>query len=485
MALQQKPVKVLIIDDDEDDYFLTSDYLNGITGKSFAIDWCYTYADAIGHIKNALHDIYLVDYRLGAKTGIDLIKEAVAMNCDVPIILLTGKGDFRIDVEAMKQGAFDYLVKSDLSSEKLERAIRYAIDRAASLSALRANEKKYRNIFNNSKDAVFVTDENFYFSEVNKAFCELVCCEPYQMQNVRLGDLLSDGPRAEFLTGALKSLGRIEDFEAEIKNNNGENHQCLLSASCEKDFDGNLYYQGILHDITFIRKAERMTLQAEKLAAAGRLVRTLAHEVRNPINNINLSTEQLYAGELNEDEKLYLDIIHRNSNRINELIKELLLSARPAEIVRSHCTFSELMDEIISAAIDRIHLKKITLNQHFPQETITVECDRSKLVLALLNIVINAVEAMEEETGVLTIHAHSDGSKLIMYITDNGTGISKEHLPRLFEPYFTSKRNGIGLGLASTLNIIQSHNGTIEASSIFGTGTTFTITLPLANTTTI
>src|SRR5215217_7214343 len=109
MPLTQKPVRVLIIDDDEDDYFITSDYLNSIPGKSFTIDWCYTYADAIGHIKNAQHDIYLVDYRLGVKTGIDVIKEAVALQCDEPIILLTSKGDFRIDVEAMKQGAFDYL----------------------------------------------------------------------------------------------------------------------------------------------------------------------------------------------------------------------------------------------------------------------------------------------------------------------------------------------------------------------------------------
>lgn len=480
MALPQKPVKVLIIDDDEDDYFLTSDYLNGISGQSFTIDWCYTYADAIGHIKNALHDIYLVDYRLGAKTGIDLIKEAVAMNCDEPIILLTGKGDFRIDVEAMKQGAFDYLVKSDLSSEKLERSIRYAIDRAASLSALRANEKKYRNIFNNSKDAVFVTDGHFYFTEVNKAFCDLVSCDPHEMLSVRLADLLTDQGRGDFLTEALMSLGKVEDFEAEIKSSNGENRQCLLSVSSEKDIDGNLYYQGILHDITFIRKAERMTLQAEKLAAAGRLVRTLAHEVRNPINNINLATEQLNAGEMNEDEQLYLDIIHRNSNRINELIKELLLSARPAEIVRSLCTLSSLMEEVVAAAIDRIHLKKVTLTLNFPEETISVECDRSKLVLALLNIVINAVEAMDEEKGLLNIQAHVDGGKLVMYIVDNGSGISKEHLPRLFEPYFTSKRNGIGLGLAATLNIIQSHNGTIEASSVLGTGTTFTITLPLA-----
>ena len=479
MSSTQKPVRVLIIDDDEDDYFITSDYLNSIPGKSFIIDWCYTYADAIGHIKNAQHDIYLVDYRLGVKTGIDVIKEAVALQCDEPIILLTSKGDFRIDVEAMKQGAFDYLLKADLNSEKLERSIRYAIDRASSLRALKANEKKYRNVFDNSKDAVFVTDGDFYFTEVNQAFCDLMCVKKNVLLQMHLDNLMTDNVSKKTLTNRLEQEGTIKDFEIEIKTNEGENRHCVLSATREINLEGEVYYQGILHDITFIRRAERLTLQAEKLAAAGRLVRTLAHEVRNPINNINLAVEQLIVNNLKEEDDLYLDIIHRNSNRINELIKELLLSSRPAEIEMSQCTFQSLIDEVLDAAIDRINLKHIHLSVNLPQQTIVIECDKQKLVMALLNIVINAIEAMQDETGKLIIDAQTFQNKLILYITDNGSGISEENLPRLFEPYFTSKRNGIGLGLAATLNIIQSHRGTIEATSLEKKGTTFTITLPL------
>jgi signal transduction histidine kinase len=157
----------------------------------------------------------------------------------------------------------------------------------------------------------------------------------------------------------------------------------------------------------------------------------------------------------------------------------LLLSSRPAEIEMSQCTFQSLIDEVIDAAIDRINLKHIHLSINLPKSTIIIECDKQKLVMALLNIVINAIEAMEEETGKLIIDAQTFQNKLIIYITDNGTGISEENLPRLFEPYFTSKRNGIGLGLAATLNIVQSHRGTIEATSLARKGTTFTITLPL------
>jgi PAS domain S-box-containing protein len=481
MPLTKRPVKVLIIDDDEDDYFITSDYLKNIPGTLFVIDWCYTYADAIGHLKNAQHDIYLVDYRLGVKTGIDVIKEAVALQCDEPIILLTSKGDFRIDVEAMKQGAFDYLLKADLNSEKLERSIRYAIDRAATLRALKANEKKYRSIFDNSKDAVFVANNNFLFTEVNTAFCELMNTSKNELLSLHLADLLVDENLAQGLLTKIAGEGIIRNFEVEIKTANGESRYCIISASKEADIESKVYYQGILHDITFLRRAEKLTIQAEKLAAAGRLVRTLAHEVRNPINNINLAVEQLATANNSDEDGLYLDIIHRNSNRINELIKELLLSSKPAEIEMSLCTFQSIIDDVIQAATDRINLKHIVLNLNVPPQELLIECDKPKLVMALLNIVINAIEAVEDETGRLIVDAHPFHNKLILYITDNGTGISGENLPRLFEPYFTSKRNGIGLGLAATLNIIQSHRGTIEATSLENKGTTFTITLPLYN----
>jgi len=97
-------------------------------------------------------------------------------------------------------------------------------------------------------------------------------------------------------------------------------------------------------------------------------------------------------------------------------------------------------------------------------------------MLAFLNIIINAVEAMAEKEGVLVVEIYSTDEEHVVDITDNGTGISEENMQRLFEPYFTSKRNGMGLGLAATLNIIQSHNAHVDVKSEIGKGTTFSIT---------
>lgn len=99
--------------------------------------------------------------------------------------------------------------------------------------------------------------------------------------------------------------------------------------------------------------------------------------------------------------------------------------------------------------------------------------------MAFLNLIINAIEAMEEEKGILTVSTHVAGKSCYVEIRDNGLGISPENLNRLFEPYFTSKANGLGLGLASTLTILQSHRATVEVESEMGKGTVFTVTFPL------
>ncbi|HVX27173.1 MAG TPA: ATP-binding protein [Parafilimonas sp.] len=472
-------INVLIIDDDEDDYFITSDYLKNIPGKNFIIDWCYNYKNALDEIKKEKHDVYLVDYRLGAKTGIDLIKEAMALNADAPFILLTGKGDINIDQEAMALGAFDYLVKAELNSEKLERSIRYSIDRARTLNELSAKEKKYRNIFDRSSDAFFVADDKLAFTEVNAAFGKLLACNEDFLLGMKLPDLIVNNFLSRKLAEDLKHKGYIEDWQVEIRYKTNEIKQCIVSATKEKSAEGKTYYQGILHDISLLKKAERATLRAEKLAATGRLVRTLAHEVRNPINNINLATEHLRSIELPEETALYLDIVGRNSLRINELIKELLNSSRPSEMQLKESVLQSVIDEIVNISRDRISLKNIDLQVNYPEELIMIYCDADKMILALLNILTNAVEAIEHNNGRISILLKKDRENVVIEITDNGSGISEESLPRLFEPYYTSKRNGIGLGLASTLNIIQMHGGAIEVNSEENKFTTFNVVLPL------
>ncbi|RYE52569.1 MAG: hybrid sensor histidine kinase/response regulator, partial [Sphingobacteriales bacterium] len=189
--------------------------------------------------------------------------------------------------------------------------------------------------------------------------------------------------------------------------------------------------------------------------------------------------EQMIQDAKDETSELYLNIILRNSRRISDLISELLNTSRPSEITLEEHILQVILDEVLASAIDRLTLKRIKLEVDYTDDYMYVNADKEKLKIALLNIMINAVEAMEEETGHLAIRLRQENGQAVLKITDNGCGISEENITRLFEPYFTQKRNGVGLGLAFTLNILQAHKAGIEVISAIGEGTTFSITFPL------
>src|SRR5688572_24297595 len=471
--------RILIIDDDEDDYFITSEYIRQIEEYDLVIDWCYKFNEAVKLLKDRAYDIYFVDYRLGAKTGLDFLREAVNSKVEEPIVLLTGKGNKAVDIEAMQMGATDYLIKTELTTDKLERCIRYSLERTAYLKALRANEKKYRSIFELSKDAVFIADKSLAFRDMNQATSVLLGYEREELIQLKVFDLISDDSDRELLKKMIYEDGEVNDIELEFQTKNGEKKTCIFSVTATIDGDGS-YYQGLMHDITTMRRAEKANLLIEKLGATGRLVRTLAHEVRNPLNNINMSVEQLLQGPETptEESPLFLDIIQRNSKRIGDIITELLDTSRPTDLVFDRCTLQSIMDDSIAEALDRITLQHVNMQIRYSNVPCFIMGNKEKLKIAFLNIIINAVEAVPAVTGELHISIDTMRDVHVVTIRDNGCGIPEENISRLFEPYFTSKRNGMGLELAATLNILQSHKATVDVTSVVKQGTTFTITFP-------
>jgi FixJ family two-component response regulator len=156
LIMNTNPTPILLIDDDEDDYFITKDLLDEIEGQSFQLDWLFTYEAGLAAVKRQEHQAYLVDYRLGARNGLDLLREAIGAGITSPIILLTGQGDQEVDLEAMAAGAADYLVKDQLDALLLERSLRYAIAQKKAERALRESEARYRNVTELISDYAYV-----------------------------------------------------------------------------------------------------------------------------------------------------------------------------------------------------------------------------------------------------------------------------------------------------------------------------------------
>ncbi|MBN8789656.1 MAG: GHKL domain-containing protein, partial [Terrimonas sp.] len=176
---------------------------------------------------------------------------------------------------------------------------------------------------------------------------------------------------------------------------------------------------------------------------------------------------------------IFYDMITRNSQRINSLITELLNSTRFIELKSQAISINQLLDEALSLAEDRIMLNGIQVIKQYDADICDLVVDQEKIKIAFLNIIVNAIEAMESEKGVLTIKTYAKQKKCYIEITDNGSGMDAEALSKLFEPYYSRKAKGTGLGLTNTENIILSHKGSINVESVLGEGTTFIITLNL------
>ncbi len=472
-------INITVVDDDEDDYILIEDYLSDIESISIKCKWIGTIEEAEVELAKNSTDLYLIDYRLGKKSGLDLLETAKKANSNKPIIILTGQGDREIDMLAMKMGADDYLTKSELTAEKLERSVRYAMERYIAKEKINQREAKYKNLFHRSIDPIYIVDKTLSFIEVNDSMSALFGYSQNELLSKQLSQLFLELQDYELFREALLSKGLIKDFEATLVRGDGKKLICSITTivlfNLEHEIEG---YQGIIRDNTKQKENEQQLLRAEKLGMTGRLARSIAHEVRNPLTNINLSLEQMTA-EMKEDsdEIMYSSIIKRNSDRINNLITELLNSAKPTKVTLKPTVLDDFIPTALKLAADRIKLKGVTLRQHFGAAGLKANIDSHQLKTALLNIFINAIEAMDDKAGVLSIETKAENNMLLIEIADNGEGIETDKLNNLFDAFYTGKRTGMGLGLTTTQNIINAHNATIGVESERGVGTKFTIKL--------
>lgn len=470
-------LKVLIIDDDEDDYFITSQYLYDIHTITISCSWCYNIQDAQEKLQSNEYDLYFLDYRLGAKTGLELLKEAINNGCYKPIVLLTGKGTQEIDQLAVENGAYDYLIKSELTSEKLERCIRYAIERYKSFKLINDNEKKFRLIFENALSFIFTCNELLHFSDCNPASEYLLGYTPQELKGTSVLAYLAPEDKPGFIK-LIQAKKNIRNLNIKFITKHHEVKTGNVSLTYFETADIEAHWQGIMYDETMRVQAEQTKLQLEKLEATYRLVRTLAHEIRNPLTNIGLSIEGMLDKGLEETQISYIDIIKRGSKRINDIISELLQSSKTIELTPELVDLNLLINEVLLIAQDRIALKSIKTNVSLLDFPVVKKLDKEKFKIAILNLIVNAVEAMDKQESLLSVSLTKNLDQTVIQIKDNGSGIKEEELKKLFEPYFTTKKTGMGLGLVSTLNIIKSHKANIEVDSKASIGTTFKVIFP-------
>ena len=477
-----KNIKVLCVDDDEDDYFLVRTLLNKITRTSYQVDRATSYDETVKLLNNN-YDAFLVDYSLGKDNGLIVLQAIKDFSKYAPVIMLTGMENLEIDRQAMKAGAADYLVKGNFNSDILDRTIRYAIRDALSLQAIEVNTNRFRNIFERSADAIILIDRFGSIVKANPSFVNNFHLNPeLSDQPISIFTLINNKEHKELINKTLESKTELNDLEVSLSVDGNRKIEALISLVLH-DSQAE-WYQVMIKDLTSLRIKQEEDRNLRRFYSTGRIAGILAHEVKNPLTNITLAADQLRM-ELPENVLAesgdLLDIVNRNCSRINQLVTELLYSTRFAELKTTKYSINSLIEEALELAADRINFKRVKIIKSLSPDICDIDVDKEKIKIALLNIIVNAIEAIDHPEGVLSISSYTKDNKCIVEITDNGSGISPEHLEHLFEPYFTNKKNGSGLGLANTQNIILSHKGSIRVKSEVGRGSTFIISLNMSS----
>ncbi|MFZ5825082.1 MAG: ATP-binding protein [Bacillota bacterium] len=228
-------------------------------------------------------------------------------------------------------------------------------------------------------------------------------------------------------------------------------------------------------DVTHVRQMEERTHRLEKLAAVAELAAGAAHEIRNPLTAIR-GFMQLLQAQGREGQGEYFQIMLNEIDRIDSIIRDLLLLARPSRVQPSLTDLSAIVDEVLLLHQAELERQSITVDRLIDPGARAL-LDPKMFRQLLLNLIINAVQAMPFGGRLSIVITRVDGEQIILQVADTGVGIAPENMKRLFDPFFTTKEEGTGLGLALCHSIVQAHGGHIEVESKVGAGTVFTVTL--------
>jgi PAS domain S-box-containing protein len=287
-----------------------------------------------------------------------------------------------------------------------------------------------------------------------------------------------------FLPNIMKLNTTDSGFEGEalLRRSNGTTFFVNLSTALYRG--DSLQHELIIftfQDITHLKRMEKEYLDSERFAGLGMMTDHISHQIRNPIVSIGGFALRLAKDRIsNEEYSQYSQIIHAEAKRLEHIIDRLAEFTRVQVIRHQSLTLSEIF-RATAVTFDRpLERKGVRLVFSDPESlpVIPLFGDLSLLVRALELVIMNGIEAIEGE-GEILVDAEIVGNQALVRVTDNGTGISVEHLPFVFDPFFSTRPDRVGLGLTMTRRVIQEHRGRIEVSSPSGQGTSVMITLPM------
>ncbi len=498
MLTGERATRVLVVDDDEEEFVLAGDLLEAVAPGQYAIEWTPSYEEALHALTQPAVHVALIDYQLGIRSGLDLIGELVAAPSTVPLILMTGQGDQAIDTAALAAGATDYLDKRSVTGPLLDRSLRYAIGRRRAADALRRSDERFRALFDHSPSAIYIASlATGLVEDVNAEFERLTGYRREQVVGHSTSELglWVDTEAREALHLRAASGESVRNADLRMVCRAGERRHVLASLDrLSHSVNREPSLVTVLLDVTEQRALETQLRQAQKMEAVGQLAGGVAHDFNNLLTAI-LGYTALVFEALPADSPVCHDVreIQMASERAASLTAQLLAFSRRTLLAPRVIDVNGLIRHTQSL-LQRLLGEAVVLTSHLAPDLGAVYADAAQIDQIIVNLAVNARDAMPsggrlaiDTANVLLDQAFvadhpgaAVGPHVMIAVTDTGTGMDEVVMARLFEPFYTTKGpgKGTGLGLAMVFGIVKQSGGSIWVESQLGVGSTFTVYLP-------
>jgi signal transduction histidine kinase len=389
-------------------------------------------------------------------------------------------------------------MKSGFLEKLIGRLGRMGPDEVQNYFLRLAQEKGFlETVFNTIQEGIIVTDSNGRITYLNDAACGL-----FGLQNEdSIGKRLDERVRGLDWESLTQSGGPISrDMEIFYPANRFINFYIVpliierRDSTVEEAVPGSRRpataataehagHAMILRDITESRRSAQQTIESERLNALTLLAAGVAHEIGNPLNSLHIHLQLMerkvreLEGSTREELQESIDIARAEISRLDSIVTQFLRAIRPSRPQLHRENINTIVEEAVRFFSPEIEARDIVVEQELRSDLPLLELDREQMKQAFYNVIKNGFEAMKRH-GVLRIRTDRDDTHVLVTFTDTGSGISAENLSRVFEPYFTTKPSGTGLGLLIVRRIVREHGGELSVESSDGKGLTLAIRLP-------
>ncbi|MEL7002465.1 MAG: PAS domain-containing sensor histidine kinase [Bacteroidota bacterium] len=340
-----------------------------------------------------------------------------------------------------------------------------------------SNEPVDKTFFQNTPIPSFILDERFRLIEVNHSFCNLLKCSSKDYFETPLADLFFDTADKEKIIDRLRVDENVSVDAISLVDKNNDVKRIRIEV--KKMNHGDLRFFGSLY-LEDSSGCDEDQLFEETLNNTRQIARSIGHEIRNPLTNLTLAIDQLEEElTVEEDNQLYFNIINRNALRIEQFIVDMLEAIKVVEIHPVLTDINHSLSGWITKIKDEVDFEGINLQIQLQNDLSEIEIDPQKTYLAFGNIIRNACKAVKRSKSAnIKVSTYDNKDHIIIEVEDNGVGISRDDISKVFTPFFTGvEKWGSGLGLTSAKNAIMAQKGSIQLQSKLGTGTKFFILL--------